>query len=103
MLVVRHIIHIKDGCQEKLVEALKAHTKAPFPSPPHEWRIYTWGEASPWGILIWEQEFESMAEKDAYSQEFQGTPGARELIESTGGFVESRGSATEIWTVHHVR
>ena len=74
-----------------------------FPSMPHGHRVYTSGEASPWGVVVWEIDFESLAEFETTSKEWAATPGSGEQFERFDKLVESRGSTTEFWEVEHVK
>jgi hypothetical protein len=78
-------------------------TAPEFPSSPHGERIYTSGKFGPWGIVVWEHGYDSLAELEAFEKEFWGTPGAGYLARRGMEFVESRGNTSELWTVEHVK
>jgi len=102
MLVVRRTLQVRDQDAQKFVELVKSWSDLGFPSPPHGHRIYTFGKASPWGLVIWEQEFESLTEYEAHWKEGAAVPGFGEQLKRFMELVDSRGSTTEFWKVEHL-
>ena len=101
-MVVRRTLQIREGKEKEFVEMVKSWSELGLPSPPHGHRIYTYGKASPWGLVIWEQDFESLAEKEAFDKEYWDVPEAHEQAGMFMELVESSGSTTEFWRVEHL-
>ena len=94
---------ITKGNVQNVVELLKAHRDLGFPSPPHGERIYASGRFNPYEQVIWEDDFKSIAEYEAWRAEFFATPAAGDHSQRVWELIEPRGSRTEVWTVEHLR
>ena len=103
MIVVRRTLQVKEGADNKLLALIKSWPDLGLPSPPHGVRVYTYGKASPWGIVIWEQDFESLAEQAAFMKEYFAHPSAGEETDKFMELVESRGSTTEYWRMEQIQ
>jgi len=98
LIVVRRTMHVEPRNQPELVEMIKSIADLKLPNPPHRERVYTYGNFSPWDLVIWEQEFESLAEYEA-NREGISTEQYKRMFE----LVEMRGSHTELWKVEHLK
>jgi len=97
MLVMRMTEQAKQGCTSKLVEFFESWPDD-APAPPHGWRIYWPTQFSPWNEVIFEAEFESLAEHEAWWKEFWASPRSGEWLEKKRELTE-RGGHGELWSV----
>jgi hypothetical protein len=91
MIVARNEFAIKPGLTEQALALIKEQA-AGFDRPV---RIYV-DLAGPTFTVAWEMEFESMAEQERFSAEWQATPEFAAAFEKWCGFLRGSGSR-EFW------
>ena len=100
---MRYTLDVKTGCTEKLVELHKSRAdEYGVPRPPHGERIYSGGDVSPWDVVIYEAEFESLTEYRAHMKETFAAPRMREWLDRVNELT-LRGRRGELWTVEHLK
>ena len=78
MLVQRIIEQVEKGCKSEVAEHLKAHPEY-GPTPPHGWRVYRSHIGAYTDEVVFEVEFESWAEREAWWKSWSGsTPRQKE-------------------------
>ena len=96
MLVDRIIEQVEKGCKGEFAEHLKAHPEY-GPAPPHGWRVYR-GFIGPYDEVVFEIEFESWAEREAWWKSWSGsTPSQREWYDKRRELIVR--TRREIWHV----
>ena len=99
MLAFRLTLKVKPGCMDKAFELAKSVKFAP------DWkgRIYASGMGSycPGDILIFEEVYESVAEREAYWGKYMEKPEFSAWWDRFNEFLEPGGS-TEVWSVTEI-
>ena len=97
MIVVRWTWNTKKTGE--LVKALMSWPEYGLPRPAHAGRIYSPTPLGSWGMVTWEQEFESVAEYDVWVKEWTGAPRWREWHNAWYNDLCDRGGGGEVWNV----
>jgi hypothetical protein len=95
MIVNRRTMIVKPGCWDEAVALVVAETKRV--SFPHPRRILT-ENISPFDRLVFEAEFENLAEYEKFWAEYLASPEAASFQEGWDDLVEA-GGANEIWSL----
>jgi hypothetical protein len=98
MKVVRWTHHAKVQCSSELVKAIKSYPEYGLPKLPHGARVYSHSTLSPWQVVIFEVEFESLAEYAAWEEELWAAPRVHEWTDQLYSLKE-RGGGGEFWNV----
>ena len=101
MLVMRYTLPVKQGRETELVELIKSMPDYGLPPAPHGERIYSGADFSPWDVVVYEADFESLDEYQAHMKEWFSAPRSREWLDKSRELGE-RGGGAELWTVEHV-
>jgi hypothetical protein len=101
MLVMRYTLYAKANCEAEIAKLHRSMPDYGLPRAPHGQRIYSGGDFSPWDVVIYEVDFESLDEYQAYMKEWSSAPRASEWMDKARESVE-RGGRGELWTVEHL-
>ena len=99
MIVNRRTFVVKGGCWEEAVAMAVAETKRL--SHPHARRIYL-SNISPFDTLVFEAEFENLAEYETFWADWFASPEGAAFAEKWDTLVRS-GGTNEIWTLEEWR
>ena len=97
MIVVRYTNRVKVGATKKMVEWLKSLADYGLPLAPQGERIY-WHVLGPWDEVIWEGQFESLAQYQAWKEEQHAAPRFGEAVSKVGELLDP-GGRSEVWNV----
>jgi hypothetical protein len=95
MIANRRTFIVKPGCWDEAVALAVAETKRV--SFPHPERIYT-SNIGLFDRLVYEAEFENLAEYEKYWAEWFATPEADAFLKKWNDLLEA-GGTNEIWTL----
>ena len=95
MIVNRRTFVVKAGCWDEAEALAVAETKRE--SFPHPQRIYS-SNISPFDRLVYEAEFENLAEYEKYLADWFASPEGSAVAEKLNSMLES-GGKNEIWTL----
>ena len=101
MLVMRYTLYAKANCAAEIVKLHKSMPDYGLPRPPHGERMYSGADFSPWDVVIYEVDFESLDEYQAYMGELSSAPRVSEWLDKSRELTE-RGGRGELWTVEHL-
>jgi hypothetical protein len=95
MIANRQTMIVKQGCWDEVVASVVAETcRVSFPHPR---RIFT-ANIGPFDRLVFEAEFENLAEYEKFWAEYLASPEGAAFTEKLNSMLESGGS-NEIWTL----
>ena len=96
MIVVRFTHVVKPGCTRAVVALLKEHREHPA-TPNRSQRIYS-ANLAPTHTVIWEAEYENLAEWEKAVEEYPRHPLAASFWEQLNKLLDGQGSR-EIWNL----
>ena len=99
MIVNRRTFQVKGGCWEEAVALMVAETKRV--RLPHARRIYS-SNIGPFDRLVFEAEFENLADYEEFWAEWSASPEGDAFVEKWETLVKS-GGMNEIWTLEEWR
>lgn len=102
MYVVRFTHPAKQGRTGELAELFKSTSDYGFPPPPHGWRLYQPSHLGPWGVVVNELEFESLAQYEEWDRTRLAVPRFGEVIAKVQELAGPSGSG-ELWRVETLK
>jgi hypothetical protein len=95
MIVNRQTMIVKPGCSDEAEALAVAETKRV--SFPHARRLYS-SNLSPFDRLVFEAEFENLAEHEKFWAEWRASPETAAFLKKFNDLLEA-GGTNEIWTL----
>jgi hypothetical protein len=99
MKAFRLILKVKPGCMDKALEMAK---KVKEFAPDYTGRIYTPAGFAPWETIVFEDTYESVAERDAYWEKYYDNPEFIAWWDEWNNEVAESGNSIEIWNLTEI-
>ena len=99
MLAFRTTLKIKPGCLGKAWEMTQ---KIKEIAPDWKGRIYTPASYAPWEIIIIEDTYESVAEREAFWDKYHGTPELNAWWDEWFNEIAEGGNTIDVWNLDEV-
>ena len=99
MIAIRFSANVKVGCMEKALEMAKTFNQDV--NGDYKGRIYTPAYGPPRNVLVWEDFWESIAEREAYWGKYFEKPEFLAWWDRFNELLEPGGS-TEVWNVTEI-
>ena len=99
MIAIRYSVNVKVGCMEKALEMAKRANQDLLGD--YKARIYTPAYGPQHNVIVWEDFWESVAEREAYWGKYMEKPEFSAWWDRFNEFLEPGGS-TEVWSVTEI-